>query len=207
MSARAWTLEEIQLAVRLAYGVRRSGHPNVGPVAEQLGVSERSVQRWLAGSAQPRPERLEQLRAALMPAEGVLRRQEQDVAVARSAVPALRARRAAKATAHWRRESWHKPHLLLVLEREDLGICCPTIRLENRVNPLTRPAVWKVVESVETKTRPEAVLIRAELLNSVGPWRLRVDQCWSDSSSMCWLSTAPRPSLLELATRVRTALD
>ena len=206
MSTRAWTLEEIQLAVRLSYGVRRSGHPNVGPVAAQLGVSERSVQRWLAGSSQPRPERLEQLRAVLMPDPGVLRRQERDVEVARGAVSALGARKAVRATGHWRRESWHRPHLLFVLERDDLGIRCPAIRLEDSVKAGAVPVSWKVVEVVEARTRPEAVLVRGELLQQVEAWRVRVAPQWSSASSMCWLSGAPSPALGDLADRVRSSL-
>lgn len=193
-----WTITDLQVAVAAAFGTRRGGHPNVEPIAAALGVSPRSVQRWLAGSNHPAIERRAALRNLLLPDPGVLRRQERDAEVARIAVTAMNARRAKKATAHWRRQGWAERHLVQLLSNDRRQICCVSLHLADQVKAPSLPGAWSAVETLSVPSRPRGVLVRAALLDSVAAFRIRVAPTFAPVPTMCWLASAPRPSLLEL---------
>lgn len=193
-----WTLPDLQVAIAAAFGSRRSGYPNVDPVAAALGVSPRSVHRWLSGQNQPAVGRRSALRHLLLPEAAVLRRQERDADVARIALTAMSARRAKKATAHWRRQGWGEKHLVRMLYNERRQICCVTLHLVDRVKAPSLPGSWRDIEALTVPSRPLGVLVRSSLLDAVADFRIRVDPAFCPVPTMCWLASAPRPSLIDV---------
>ena len=53
MSSRAgprWTRARLERVMRLRFGTNRRGHADTAAAAAALGVSQRTVQRWLQGA-------------------------------------------------------------------------------------------------------------------------------------------------------------
>lgn len=196
---RAWTLPELRKAFALAYGTTRSGAPQVQPVADRLGVTPRSVQRWLAGTSAPRPDRLEQLRQAILPDPLVLGQQEDLRLWAENAARAMGARRP-RLDPQWIAQGWHTPHRLLVLADPAMGIRRPAIEIVARsTSNRSYGSSWLVTDELPLPHRPAALLVRHALLDSVAAWRVRVHRSFTDGHTLCWLNDAPTPPLKDLA--------
>ena len=199
LTERDWTLPELRRAITLAYGTTRTGHPNVTPIGRQLNVSPRSVQRWLAGTATPKPHRLAQLRQALLPDSLILAQQADGHRWAQEAAAAMAVPRGRGLDPQWVAQHWHKPHRLLVLSNPAGGISRPVIELVNRAKPPPTQRHWTREDVVELPHRPAALLVRGLLLDAVAPWRIRVHHSYTTGHTLCWLSHAPTPLLTALA--------
>lgn len=199
IAERDWALPELRHAITLAYGPTRTGHPNVTRIASQLGVTPRSVQRWLAGNTTPKPHRLTQLRQALLPDPLVLAQQADERRWAQQAAAAMAVPRGRGLDPQWVAQHWHKPHRLLVLTNPAAGISRPTIELVNRAKTPPTQQHWTREDVVELPHRPAALLVRGALLEAIAPWRIRVHHTYTTGHTLCWLTSAPTPLLSALA--------
>ncbi|WP_432571948.1 hypothetical protein [Kineococcus sp. SYSU DK005] len=215
---RSWTLEELRHAVRLVFAAGPGERVDTAALAAAAGVSERQVQRWLGGHAQPGAGTAQRLRAALLPAADVLQRQEDDARNAADA--AVEVRRALEQdgvldgrAAVWAERGWLGEHLLLVVANPDLGYAragvvaahAPHVaRLRtSKPRPASVPGgLWQVLDAYATDHRFDAVLLRHALLQHVGPWRVAVHPALVPKGhSDGWLAAAGVPDLSRLARR------
>lgn len=192
---RAWTRTELAHAASLGYGITRTGRPNATAVGAAIGVSARTIQRWLTTSV-PTPPHAARLRAALLPDPATLARQRDEEAFALAASRTLATRK--RVPTPWRTQGWDQPHLIRVLTHPVLGISRPLIALVGRAKPLPSARGWDVESHLEVPHYFAAVQLRGALLHQMGPWRVRVRADTTEGHTLCWLTQIPHPDLSEL---------
>lgn len=180
-TSSAWTPEELRRALLLAY-------PTLREAAAQIGVSPRTVQRWLAVSNAPKPEHARALRRVLAPAPDVLRRQQEELELAQHAVALLRNTRASVIPHSWRVRRWHQPHTLMIWQHDDLGISRPVIHNSSAARRYEKG--WHPVgRELQFPHQPAAVVARGELLEQFADRRVAVRrQLCPVGSSLCYLT-------------------
>lgn len=195
-AARRWSAGELRQAIWLGYGGISPRRPATVRVAAEIGVSARSVQRWLAGRSQPSAGHAAALRAALAPPSDVLVRQAQDHKHAIAAARELARTRYRPASKQWRTQGWHQPHDLRLLHHERLGIARTVVSRATAAKPFAIPAGWTSLEVVRYPNRPTAIMAKHELLERVAPWRVRVRPDLAvDGRHEMWLDTGPPATL------------
>ncbi len=193
--ARAWTRAELAHAASLGYGSTRTGRPNATAIGAAVGVSARTIQRWMTTSVPTTPNAA-RLRAALLPGLATLTRQRDEVTFAAAATHTLATRK--RVPSVWRAQGWDQPHLLRVLTHPDLGISRPSIALIDRAKPLPSVGRWSIQTSLEVPHYFAALQLRGALLHQMGPWRVRVLPNITEGHTLCWLTQSPPPDLVEL---------
>lgn len=189
---RSWTTSELRRAIWLGYGGISPRRPATPQVAAEIGVSVRSLQRWLSGRSHPSPQHAAALRAALAPPVDVLARQAQDRKHAIAAVRELARTRYRPASKQWRTLGWHQPHDLRLLHHERLGILRTVVGLAAPAKPFVIPAGWTEREVTHFPNRPAAVVAKHEILDRVAPWRIRARaDLVADGRHEVWLDVAP----------------
>lgn len=197
-----WTRGRLASVMRLTYGAGKRGGPDSRTAAAALGVSRRSVQRWLHGPDQQAAEipsgRLQEFLRHVTPDEELLRDEEYAAAHARQAIKRVRGRR--RLSPAWRSQHWLDPHLVAVLDLGDLGVRQVAVcrSAEQTVQELHRRGT--VVDSTIVDSRFHAAVLAHELLRLVGPWRVlpprsRVKQ----GPTQTWMPDAPKVGLEQLA--------
>ncbi len=195
--ARAWSAGELRQAIWLGYGGISPRRPATSQIAAEIGVSVRSLQRWLSGRSHPSPQHAAALRAALAPPSDVLARQAQDRTHAIAAVRELARTRYRPASKQWRAQGWHQPHDLRLLHHERLGILRTVVGIAAPVKPFVTPTGWTQLEVAHFPNRPTAVVAKHEILDRVAPWRIRTRAgLVADGRHEVWLDIAPSGGLV-----------
>lgn len=191
--ARGWTPAELRRAIWLGYGGHSPDRPATGRLAAEVGVSARSLQRWLRGDSLPSAEHAAQLRAALAPPRDVLTRQDQDRQHARAAVVQLEHDPSGTAAATLRKMKWDQPHTVWIIQNDDLQIRRVTVTRSRPARPIEIPPGWYLVDRHAYSSRPLAVLARTKILEAVGPWRILVrPEVVGKGRHEAWLASAPK---------------
>lgn len=192
-AARQWTLTELRQGIWLGYGAGDThAHPGVAAFAAAVGVSARTVRRWLAGSNAPSPARVATIRAALSPPADVLARQRMDRRHAEAAVKELARSRPRAASKQWRAQGWHLPHCVWLMHHEVLQIRRVMVARAQPARSTVFPDGWVIHAQLTLPTRPAAVLVKHDILDQVAPWRVRVRaDLVEDGRHESWLDTAP----------------
>lgn len=178
-----WTRQRLLNALVACYGPGPRGGVDRAAVAEAFDVSTSTVTRWLAGDSDDhaRIPNKRQLQLVLPPTQ-MLEDEVIDVANARRAIASLNpddptdlGRRPTVAGQSWKRQRWLEPHMVAVLELPTWGPLPLRQIVWSRGNPRVTTE-WRrrgtAVDLVTVPTRFHAMVLVAEVLDRVGPWRL-----------------------------------
>lgn len=195
---RPWTLSELRTAAYLSHG-GTPARPDVTALARHVGVTPRTVQRWLAGDTRPTPGNAAKLRAALLPDAEVLARQRDERRFAETATVAMAAPRGRRIADAWLKQGWHTPHLLQHLRHPHLHAERLTVTLAHPAKPTPTPRGWTVVASITYPNRPLALLGKHQILDHVAAYRIVLRPALAAKGRTdCWLDTAPTTDITTL---------
>jgi hypothetical protein len=169
-----WTIQRLRWALTITYGTTRAGRIRTEDLAMAIGVSPRTVDRWLAAPVLTLDDRrLRQVAAATMPRDDVLRAEAQALTYARDAVAGLGRGRGAGILPAWRKQNWLEPHMVAVLDLDQLGLRQVGIaRVSGRqVADLRRRG--EVIDFSTVPTRLHATVLAQTVLDTVQAWRIR----------------------------------
>lgn len=199
-----WTPRRLRWLLPVAAAARagddgvRSGRTQRS-VAEALGVSVRTVQRWCQGTsgkasrARIPQKRLEWLLELAQPDNRLLDQEERERQFARGALERVRVKRLVPLPA-WRQQEWMKPHRVLVWE-SSRGFQ-QVILFRHDARRASRSIPGEIVDYFDCSDQFEAQLIKLRLLGDLDMWRMQVPPSWVRSGrSACWMADAPLPAL------------
>lgn len=201
-----WTRARLERVMRLRFGeAPRSGVDTVA-VAEAMGVSRRTVQRWLharSGRALSHlpASRKQQLIDLLRPSQQRLQHEDDQQRYAAQVVLGL-AERPDEVLPGWQQKRWLDPHLVVILEVQVTAHSrvrqVTSLRDENdRLKALGKRG--RIVASVQVPTHFHGTLLINRVLHLVGPWRYQaqpkqVKRGWTAT----WTTDAPSVPLTDL---------
>lgn len=201
---RRWTRQQLELALSTAFGAAPSGGPDTAAAAAALGVSRRTVQRYLHGDRQQQlavpTARLEQIRQAVRPDPESVRQEQLAVRYAQDAISRIEGADGPAVLPAWRERRWLEPHLVAVLELPRLGLRQVTV---SRAGDGALRAVakrGKVLSHATVPSRFHATVLASAVLDAVGPWRIQTPPGQvKQGRTQTWSSNAPRTPLRRLA--------
>ena len=200
-----WTIKQLTAVLAVSFGTTPNGGADTAAAAAALGVSRRTVQRWLHGSNRQHA-RIPAARLAQItkPDPTVLRHEEQAAVYAREAIARVALPKGRGIDESWRRQRWLEPHLVAVLE-----VRVPELRMKLRQVSVSRGSDrslrelrrrGELVDFTIVPTRFHATALVHELLQIVRPWRVlpREDRV-AQGRTHTWTVNAPAPDLAQLA--------
>lgn len=199
-----WTVKQLAGVLALSYGARPGGGPDTEAAAVALGVSRRTVQRWLHGSNRQRARiPADRLLQITRPDPMVLRQEKQAADYAREAIARIALPKGRGVEEVWRVQRWLEPHLVAVLEVE----VAPGVVLRqatiSRGHTKSMQALRRrgaVADFTVVPTRFHATVLVHELLQRVQPWRvLPMLGAVSAGRTQTWSATAAVVDLDQLA--------
>lgn len=191
-----WTRARLARVMSLRFGTNSRGHVDADAAAAALGVSPRTVRRWLAGRhgrqlAHIPPRRLRQLIEVLQPATERRRDEQQQADYAREAIEQLKLPRKLGVLPSWEKRRWTEPHVVAVLGIRKHGIRqLAVMRSGGRTSDALRRR-GQVLDFVVVPTRFHATVLVHRMLTELGPWRFQakpgsvlqgVTQAWLDDA-------------------------
>lgn len=182
---RLWTAAELKHALAITFGTTRLGTPRLTEPARMIGITPRSLQRWLTGQRHPSPEHTLALRQALLPDPEVLTRQ------AREHERALEATQLKPRTwpRQWKTQNWHRPHTLSILTNPQLRISRPAVHLTDPAKKYYPPPGWHITSTTNHPNRPTAILAKHQLLQDNAATRIAAGKHLLDKGrSECWIT-------------------
>lgn len=201
-----WTRARLERVMRLRFGEAPRGGVDTVAVAAAMGVSRRTVQRWLharSGRALSHlPQvRKQQLIELLRPSTQRLQHEDDQQRYAAGVVAGLAAY-PGEVQPGWLQKRWLEPHLVVILEVQVTAHTrirqVTSLRDEtDRIRALGRRG--RIVATVQVPTHFHGVLLIHRVLQLVGPWRYQaqpkqVKRGWTAT----WTTDAPRVPLAEL---------
>lgn len=209
-----WTHARLVRVMRLRFGETRRGGVDTTAAAEAMGVSRRTVQRWLHASSGRSVARLPAARkdaliAELRPSEQRLQHEADQARYATKAIRGL-ASRPDDALPGWREKRWLEPHLVVILDVPVTASSRVRQVASVRDDPDRIKAMRKrgrVVASVEVPTNFHATLVIHAVLQRIDPWRYRAQprqakQGWTAT----WTADAPSVPLADIWGRIEADL-
>lgn len=199
-----WTHHRLRIVLGTAFGLNSRGGPDTAVAAAALGVSRRTVQRWLHGADRALvhlpASRLEQIRRAARPDAESLRQEETAARYARAAIERITSPGSAGVLPAWQERHWLEPHLVAVLGLPVLGLNQVAVsRASERTLPDLRKR-GKVRSHTTVPTRFHATALAQELLAQMDAWRvLTPPGVVKQGRTQTWLASAPTPKLSEPA--------
>lgn len=198
-----WTQAELERRLIAVAGRTRTRHVNSTAAGKALGVSERTVRRWLERDPDAvvgmKPANAERVFHQLRPSARKLHQEQLDKDYAVEAITTLSIpSRRRRMPAAWKDRQWVEPHLVAVLDRSHVHLRQVTVaRVDHR--PLQRMHNrGQLLDSVEVPTRFHATVLMAAVLEAVDHWRVQT-QLVSQGNTQCWVDDAPAVDLRQLA--------
>lgn len=196
----AWTRDQLAVALLMLFGPARRGGPDTAAAAAELGVSRRTVQRWLrapSGARAPMSSTHAEAVRGLAGVDEQVRRDEQRTAgYARDALARIALPKGRGVLPAWREQQWLDQHVVTITEL-DHGIRQVAL---TRVTSRSRNRDGHVVAFRVVPTRFHAQLLVHEVLTAVSPCRVRGRALApKQGSTRTWLPGAPNVDLDELA--------
>ena len=203
-----WTWARLALALGLRFGVTSHGRPDTAAVAQGLGVSRRTVQRWLHGgdgaSIAPLPEqRQSEVIAALAPPPAQLRAEQVATRYATRAIDAIALGRGRGILPAWTEQGWLEDHLVAVLEIPDSGIRQLVVGQSHltKLDEIRRRG--SVVDVAVVPTRFHATILVNTVLDQLHNFRLHAGPGQVKAGfTQAWLADAPATHLSRLADEI-----
>ncbi len=198
-----WTRARLTRVMSLRFGTSTTGGPDTAAAAAAMGVSRRTVQRWLHASsgrslAHIPPRQLQRLITLLLPDPDTLAREAQQARYAAKAIAGLHLGRKAGIRPSWEKQRWLEPHLVVVLE----------IRVgAHRIRQLavSRAEVAKtddlkkrgrIIDQAVVPTRFHATVLTHQTLTELGPWRFQAcPDHVKQGFTQAWVADAPATHL------------
>ena len=202
-----WTAARLRRVMALRFGSSNTGGPNTAAVAAEMGVSRRTVQRWLHARhgrslAHIPPPRLAQLIRLLLPDEGTLARERQQERYALKAIAGLGLPRKMGILPSWEKQRWLEAHQVSIIEVRVGQSRIRQFVVARHNSPRSAEAArrGKVVDQVQVPTRFHATVLVHQVLDEVHGWRFQAgtDQV-SQGFTQAWLTDAPTISLADRA--------
>ena len=198
-----WTRARLLRVMSLRFGTAAHGGPNTAAAAEAMGVSQRTVQRWLHAShgrslAHIPRKRLARLIELLQPEPGTVAREAQQARYATKAIGGLHLGRKAGVKPAWEKQRWLEPHLVVVLEIKvgtykirQLAVARAEVA---KTDDLKKRG--KVVDQAVVPTRFHATVLTHKVLTDLGPWRFQAgDDQVLQGYTQAWLADGPETHL------------
>lgn len=206
-----WTRARLAWVLAERFGrSTRTGAVDTRAVAAAMGVSQRTVQRWLHADGRRRAPipaaRLQQLEKALMPNPQHARRQTQQANYAAAAIARLAGDPAAALTA-WQKQGWLEEHRVAI-------VAVPAARVRRVVTSRVgaepfegrRRRGGRIVSQARVPTRFHATLLIDLVLRQVGPWRVHLPGP-RHAATITWFDDAPAVDLDALVTQLPRQVD
>jgi hypothetical protein len=200
-----WTGEQLAVVLGVLFGVNKRGGPDTAAAATALGVSRRSVQRWLrsgaGGAVRMSKPHLEQVRDLAVPDDVVRRDEERAAAYTRDALERIALPKGRGVLQAWRDQHWLDQHLVTVIDLHlglrQISLTRVTSRTQQRGE---RTRAGTLVDFCVVATRFHAQLLVHAVLAEVQPWRVRGRaRAPRQGASHTWLPDAPHTDLSEMA--------
>lgn len=198
----AWTRARLERALCLRFGVRAGGRPDTAAAAEALGVSRRTVQRWLRAShgrslAHIPSRRLDQFMSMLLPAPETLAGEARQASYARKAIGGLHLPRKMGILPSWEKQRWLEQHVVVVLEVPFYHLRIRQLAVAR--NDSTKMAQLrrrgKVVDLAVVDTRFHATVLVHDTLTVMAPWRFQADPAQvSQGFTQAWMVERSTPA-------------
>lgn len=187
----------------LRFGTNARGGLNTAAAAHEMGVSQRTVQRWLHAHhgrsiAHIPAQQLARLLELLQPDPDLIKREIQQARYATKAIGGLDLGRGAGIKPAWEKQGWLTTHLVVVIEIK-VG--------SSRIRQLAvgRSSVAKleefkkrgqIVDQAVVPTRFHATVLTHKVLTDLAAWRFRagVDQV-VQGYTQAWIADAPATHL------------
>lgn len=198
-----WTRARLERVMALRFGTTPTGHLDTKAVAAEMGVTPRTVQRWLHAAhgrsiAHIPPRRLARLLELLTPGEDVLVDEDKKARYAARAIADLGLGREMGVNPAWKKQRWLEQHLVVVLEIK-VG------RHKIRQLAVSRAEVAKtselkkrgaIVDQAVVPTKFHATILTHQVLADVRPWRFRAQPGQVlQGHTQSWLADAPDTNL------------
>lgn len=203
MSARPrWTRARARRLLILAGAADPQGCLDTGIVADMVGRSRRTVQRWFRGHPNGRlsDAARDRISAAVYPDDDVLRKEQKRVRYASDAIERARLPKGRLVPESWHAQGWFDEHLVAVVELPRLRLRQVSLhKFHSRaVAELQRHG--QLVDVVTVGGKFEAELVAAEVLEQVRPWRVQVAaQILAKGRTRVWADDAPPVHLARIA--------
>lgn len=198
-----WTRARLERVMCLRFGFADDGRsPDTAAAAMAMGVSRRTVQRWLHADngralAHIPARRREQLLELLRPNPETIAREEQQARYAGKAIAGLGLPRKMGVKPAWEKQRWLDQHRVVVLEVPVRHLKIRQLAIvrddPSRVSGIHRRG--KVVDEAIVRTRFHATLLVHEVLTDVTPWRFQAgaDQV-TQGFTWAWTVDASTPA-------------
>lgn len=194
-----WTRARLLRVMAIRFGTNAHGGPNTAAAAAAMGVTQRTVQRWLHGAhgrslANIPPARLTELLALLQPDPGTVAREAQQARYAAKAIGGLGLGRKAGIKPAWEKQGWLDQHLVVVLEIKvgkhkirQLAVGRSTVAKMNEFKKRGR-----IIDQATVPTRFHATVLTHKVLTDQGPWRFQAgaDQVLQ-GYTQAWIADGP----------------
>ncbi len=214
--APTWTRARLERVMCLRFGFAHDGtSPDTANAAAALGVSRRTVQRWLHAAhgrslAHIPPRRLEQLVELLLPTAETRAREAQQARYAERAISGLHLPRKMGIKPAWERQRWLEPHVVVVLEIRVRHLRIRQLAIaraeETRVSELHRRG--RIIDQAVVPTRFHATVVAHRALSELAPWRFQaLPEQVQQGFTQSWLDDAPPSRLARWAVDLKAALE
>lgn len=201
MSGPIWTRARLERVMCLRFGFAADDGPDTAAAATAMGVSRRTVQRWLHADhgrsiAHIPARRLEQLIALLLPDPQTMAGEDQQVRYAQKAIDGLPLPRKIGIKPAWERQRWLEPHRVAVIEIPVHHLRIRQLAIARDVPERVREIERRgsVIDQAVVPTRFHATVLGHEVLVDVGPWRFEAggDQV-AQGYTQAWIAEASTP--------------
>lgn len=204
LRAPRWTKARLSRVLAVKYGYGPRGGLNLTAAANDLGVSSRSLYRWLQvpdgrhRAKIPAP-RLELLITQLLPSQETLDDEVYQLENFRRAVTGWQAR-PRRLNPAWKEQLWLQPHQVSILALADMRLRQVAITRVKAKNHQVLYRRGQVIDSLVLPTKMHAHAVTYQLLRTYHSWRVhaptdtvRVGPTW------CWFADAPPTDLQSTA--------
>lgn len=198
-----WTRARLERAMCLRFGFASDGGPDTRSAAAAMGVSRRTVQRWLHADtgrslAHIPSNRLDQLISLLLPSAETRAKEDQQARYAARAIEGLHLPRKMGIKPSWERQRWLEQHLVVVLEIKVRHLRIRQLavgRADGRkLDEFRRRGA--IVDQTIVPTRFHATLLTHRTLTELAAWRFQAgDDQVVQGFTQAWLADAPATHL------------
>lgn len=196
-----WTRKRLVGLLESCYGVTVRGAVNADAVAQALGVTPRTVHRWMAGSNRRKAAipsiRLEQL---VSPPTEIALRHQQQVDYAQDAVAEIGLPKGRGILPAWRTNGWLDSHVVAVIAPK--GTPWRQLVVSNgsarSMTELRRRG--DILDLTTVPTRFHGVVLAHEVFRTVHPWRVYPSATkLKTGRTQVWANDAPAVDLSVIA--------
>jgi hypothetical protein len=217
LPAPVLTPEYLALVLKLLTGTRPERRLPTAAAAALVGVSPRTVQRWMPsaraarGPAVPSLAHADRLRALTLPSERTLRHEEQAADYAETAHCRVAVPRGRAVLPEWREQGWLNEHVVLIVDHPDLSLKqVSTSRLDLVASEITvlgagagagirRRGGGSASTTAIVSDAFAATLLKHAILRQLHHWRLQPSRTLVPrGATQMWLADAPQPNLRTL---------